>query len=152
MSHIYGIYICVKQRKVGVKSVGDVCKFVKVSSFGANLIECSTFLPEIAICRNLQLCARQSNKQRRTSRRRSPWSARPTPGAGQNPGPVRSFLGTQTLFKSNHICVTQFSFWSRSFPDILDTLVVPIRSDQDNKVETCLLKQSISLLSRPPNL
>ena len=43
-------------------------------------------------------------------------------------------------------------FWSRSFPDILDTLVVPIRSDQDNKVETCLLKQSISLLSRPTKL
>ena len=75
------------------------------------------------------------------------------PGGRVGPGASEEvFLGKQNSFKSNHICVTQFSFWSRSFPDILDTLVVPIRSDQDNKVETCLLKQSISLLSRPPTI
>ena len=57
-------------------------------------------------------------------------------------------ISPETIEKHS-VCFASFSFWSRSCPYILDSLVVPIRSDQDNKVETCLLKQSNSLLSRP---
>ena len=64
-------------------------------------------------------------------------------------GASEAFLKTHTTIQKHSVCFASFSFWSRSCPYILDSLVVPIRSDQDNKVETCLLKQSNSLLSRP---
>ena len=60
-----------------------------------------------------------------------------------------SLFKKHTTIQKHSVCFASFSFWSRSCPYILDSLVVPIRSDQDNKVETCLLKQSNSLLSRP---
>ena len=84
-----------------------------------------------------------------TSWRRRPESTWPAPGAGKSSGPVKTFLNNTQPFKKHSVCFASFSFWSRSCPYILDSLVVPIRSDQDNKVETCLLKQSNSLLSRP---
>ena len=39
-----------------------------------------------------------------------------------------------------------FPFWSRSLPYILDTMVVPIRSDEDNKVETGEKQKGISVV------
>ena len=58
-------------------------------------------------------------------------------------GPVKDFLkhSTLTFSKAFVVVLSYFPFWSRSFPLTLDTLVVPVRSDQDNKVETCLLNK-----------
>ena len=72
--------------------------------------------------------------------------------AKARPGDI-FFKHIQIVQKQPYLCDSVLLLpKSRSSPYILDTLDVPIRSDQDNKVETCLLKQSISLLSRPTTI
>ena len=102
--------------------------------------KCSTFLPEIAICLNLQLV--RDNQTNRGGRVGGGAHDQPR-GQGKTRGQGGLFRHIELVQKQPYLCNSIF---------LLGTLVVPIRSDQDNKVETCLLKQPISLLSRPTKL